>query len=52
MQTSSIFISTDIAKKCLFDETLKRHQDYDFLLKEKPLMNKEILTTIYWNRFF
>ncbi len=50
LQTSSILVNTSLAKKCLFDETLPRHQDYDFLFKvekhqpdfvfiKKPLVN-------------
>lgn len=54
LQTSSIFISTEIAKKCLFDESFSRHQDYDFLFKVENkkipiIMIHEVLTTIYWN---
>lgn len=54
IQTSSIFIQTEIAKECLFDETLARHQDYDFLLKVENknidfFMLDDILTTVYWN---
>lgn len=33
IQTSSIFCSTLIAKKILFQEHFKRHQDYDFVLR-------------------
>jgi len=33
IQSSSIFIHTEAAKKCLFDESFPRHQDYDFLFK-------------------
>ncbi|ENI0196327.1 glycosyltransferase family 2 protein [Escherichia coli] len=33
IQTSSIFLDTNFAKKNLFDASLKRHQDYDFCLK-------------------
>lgn len=33
IQTSALFLPTSLAKSNLFDETLKRHQDYDFCLK-------------------
>ncbi len=33
IQTSSIFCSSSIAKKVLFQEHFKRHQDYDFVLR-------------------
>lgn len=50
LPTPSLFVTTTLAKKCLFDESLPRHQDYDFLFKlenkkvqiifiDKPLVN-------------
>ncbi len=33
VQTSTIIVSRRLALSCLFDETLQRHQDYDFLFK-------------------
>lgn len=33
IQTSSIMIKTSIAKQVLFNPVLKRHQDYDFILR-------------------
>ncbi|MCM3023154.1 glycosyltransferase family 2 protein [Heyndrickxia ginsengihumi] len=35
VQTSTYMISSSIAKKTLFDETLKKHQDWDFCLRLK-----------------
>jgi glycosyltransferase involved in cell wall biosynthesis len=32
-QTSSFFISTNLAKKILWDESISRHQDYDFFVR-------------------
>ncbi|MFC3415150.1 glycosyltransferase family 2 protein [Algoriphagus hitonicola] len=32
-QTSSLILKNDIAKKILFDEGMKRHQDYDFFIR-------------------
>ena len=52
-QTSSYFLPTSLARKCLFDESLPRHQDYDFLFKLEKKNTKfvfidESLVTIYW----
>lgn len=33
IQTSTFFMSTDIAKDIMFNPSLPRHQDYDFLLR-------------------
>lgn len=33
MQTSSLFMESALAKRVLFDPTLKRHQDYDLCLR-------------------
>ncbi len=51
--TPSIFINTEAAKKCLFNESLPRHQDYDFLFKVeqnniKIVFIDEALTHVIW----
>jgi glycosyltransferase involved in cell wall biosynthesis len=53
MPTPSLFLSTSLAKKCLFDESLPRHQDYDFLFKiekqkAKIIFVNEKLTNVIW----
>lgn len=51
--TPSIFVTATLAKRCLFDESLQRHQDYDFLFKLEQenvkvlFLNKE-LTNVIW----
>ena len=48
--TSSIFLPTGIARKNLFNEKLRRHQDYDFLMRIQRLgvsfhtINEPLLT--------
>lgn len=37
IQTSTFFMSSDVAKKVMFNDTLVRHQDYDFLLRAECL---------------
>ena len=51
--TPSMFVSASLAKKCLFEENLPRHQDFDFLFKiekhnPKFLFIKEPLTNVFW----
>jgi glycosyltransferase involved in cell wall biosynthesis len=53
MPTPSLFGSADVFTKCLFDESLRRHQDYDFLLSLEAFgcqfeMLHEVLVTIHW----
>ena len=53
MPTPSLFGSADVFKKRLFDESLRRHQDYDFLLSLEAFgcqfeMLHEVLVTIHW----
>lgn len=51
IQTSSIFLLTETAKKCLFNPELKRHQDYDFCLKLQKEKNYFVgcnKTCSYW----
>lgn len=55
IQTSSIFVSTKLAKRCFFDESLPRHQDYDFLFKIEKLNPKwvfvpKVLVDIFWDK--
>lgn len=54
MPTPSLFLPTYIAKNNLFNKTLRRHQDYDFLLKlEKEnikfIFLDEVLVNVYAN---
>lgn len=37
IQTSTFFMSSEIAKRIMFNEKLPRHQDYDFLLRAENL---------------
>ncbi|WP_105902593.1 glycosyltransferase family 2 protein [Vibrio gangliei] len=37
IQTSTFFMSSDIAKEVMFNPNLPRHQDYDFLLRAESL---------------
>lgn len=37
IQTSTFFMTSDIAKKVMFNPDLPRHQDYDFLLRAESL---------------
>ncbi|EGQ8105929.1 glycosyltransferase family 2 protein [Vibrio parahaemolyticus] len=37
MQTSSLFMLTQFAQRILFDEELKRFQDYDFIIRAQKL---------------
>ena len=51
--TPSIFVTASLAKRCLFDENLKRHQDYDFLFKleeekVKVIFVNKSLTNVIW----
>lgn len=49
-QTSSLFLSSESAKEIKWDESLKRHQDYDFVVrysKSFKLKPKIKATTIY-----
>ncbi|HHY0341986.1 TPA: glycosyltransferase family 2 protein [Vibrio cholerae] len=39
MQTSTLFMTTKFAKRVLFDEELKRFQDYDFIIRAQKLHN-------------
>jgi glycosyltransferase involved in cell wall biosynthesis len=52
--TPSIFLPATLAKKNLFNESLRRHQDYDFLLKLESINTKiytidEVLVNVYAN---
>lgn len=52
--TPSIFLLSSLAKENLFNETLKRHQDYDFLLRVQKkgaifYTIQEPLVTVYAN---
>lgn len=51
--TPSIFVSSDVAKNNLFEESLRRHQDYDFVFKveqevEEILFVDKPLVVIHW----
>lgn len=51
--TPSIFINTEAAKKCLFNESFPRHQDYDFLFKVEQnnipiIFIDKALTNVIW----
>ncbi len=49
-QTSTLFLTSSSAKDILWDERLKRHQDYDFIIrysKKYKLAPKEKPTVIY-----
>jgi glycosyltransferase involved in cell wall biosynthesis len=53
MPTPSLFGSTRVLQKCLFDTSLRRHQDYDLLLTLESYgcsfkMLNEVLVTIHW----
>lgn len=53
IQTSSIMIKSTLAKKCLFNEKLRRHQDYDFLLRLEDIganfkWCKPVTTIVHW----
>lgn len=53
IQSSSIFISTEAVRKCLFNENFPRHQDYDFMFKVeqnniKIIFMDEVLTHVIW----
>ncbi|GAA4430778.1 hypothetical protein GCM10023091_00470 [Ravibacter arvi] len=50
VQTSTLFMKASAAKKILWDETLYRHQDYDFVIrfdKEFELLCNPNITSIY-----
>lgn len=44
IQTNTIFLKSDFAKKVLFDNTLRKHQDYDFVLRASKLDAKFEMT--------
>lgn len=49
-QTSSLFLTSESAKKILWDETLQRHQDYDYVIRYSSLyriLPKNRATVIY-----
>lgn len=53
IQTSGIFIKSEIAKRNLFNDALIRHQDYDFLLRLeakniKFSWSKPIAVIVHW----
>jgi len=53
LQTSSILVSTNLARQIMFNPSLRRHQDYDFLLRVGSTSPKYIyidksLVTIHW----
>lgn len=53
LQTSSMLLSVDLAKKCFFNPALRRHQDYDFLLHLEAQgcrfqMVDEPLVVVHW----
>lgn len=53
MQTSGLLLNTSMAKKFLFDEKLRRHQDHDFLFKIfscRPLIEfiSKPLVIVHW----
>ncbi|WP_299106674.1 glycosyltransferase family 2 protein [uncultured Winogradskyella sp.] len=53
MQTSGLMVKTEMAKLCLFNEDLIRHQDYDFLLqlehaKAEFAWSKEPTVIVHW----
>lgn len=53
MPTPSLFGSAEAFSKCLFDTSLRRHQDYDFLLSLEEFgcqfeMLEDVLVTIHW----
>ncbi|WP_318451157.1 glycosyltransferase family 2 protein [Photobacterium leiognathi] len=51
IQTSTFFMSSDIAKSIMFNPKLPRHQDYDFLLRAESLGYPVIQTeepTSFW----
>lgn len=43
MQTSSLFMNTSFAKRILFDESLKRFQDYDFIIRAQKIYNANFI---------
>jgi glycosyltransferase involved in cell wall biosynthesis len=52
--TPTIAVHASVAKKCLFDESLRRHQDWDFILKiyekrVKVIFIDKVLSTIFWD---
>lgn len=52
IQTNTIFLKSDFAKEVLFDNTLRKHQDYDFVLRASKLgakfqMSEKPLTIWY-----
>ena len=56
MPTPSLFGSRSVFIQCLFDTTLRRHQDYDFLLSLEKKgcefeMIDEVLVNIHWEDF-
>lgn len=46
IQTSSILIDRNTCLKCMFDETLRRHQDYDFLFKAESIIERFVYVDI------
>lgn len=53
LQTSSMLLPTKLARECLFNPALRRHQDYDFLLRLEAqgcrfLMVPEPLVVVHW----
>lgn len=54
MQTSCLFMERNTALKTLFNERLKRHQDFDFILRAEQFVNfsfvNEPLVTIDWSQ--
>lgn len=54
IQTTSILVTKNLAKECLFDEELPRHQDYDLLCKIEKAGTKiffidKPLTIVHWD---
>jgi len=52
IQTNTIFLKSNFAKEVLFDNTLRKHQDYDFVLRASKLgakfqMSEKPLTIWY-----
>lgn len=51
IQTSTFFMSTDIARKVMFNPRLPRHQDYDFLLRAESMgysIIQDDIPTSFW----
>jgi len=44
MQTNTLFLKSDFAKRILFDNSLRKHQDYDFVIRASKLGAKFVMT--------